>query len=209
MVTAKAFRKAFAEQWHHDLADNEQALLAAYPDPTDWTAYMLKGTKRQDALLNRVARTLGLSMATGRFHLDAIYHKEESDILPDRPDIYPARFEVLIEHENGLYPEEEIYKMLLWRVPLKVLIFYDRTVFQKENNGRGQEWLIKKLAKMFEIGKAVDKRWPEAQTTKYLFLVGQAMRKGGVPHWRYWYVQNGRWPKHTDGLQRLQLDNEI
>ena len=197
MVTAKAFRQAFAEQWQNDLADNEPSLLAARPNPTNRTDYMLKGTKRKAALLARVAHSLSLNMTTERFYLDAIFYKEEPDLLPDKPNnIYPARFEVLIEHENGRHPEEEMYKLLLWRAPLKVLIFYDRGVLQ-------QEWLTEKLTKMFEIGKAVDKRWPEAATTKYLFLIGQTVWKREVPHWRYVYVQNGRWPKKLRKLKTV------
>ena len=38
---------------------------------------------------------------------------------------YPSKLHVLIEHEHGESIEEEMWKLLFLRAPLKVLIFYD------------------------------------------------------------------------------------
>ena len=38
---------------------------------------------------------------------------------------YPFLWDILIEHENDKCPENEMWKLMLLRSPLKVIIFYD------------------------------------------------------------------------------------
>ena len=69
------------------------------------------------------------AMVVERDRIDASYYDTDTQDVPDfYPDWwqpYPARWDVLIEHENGEYPQEELYKLLMRRALLKVIVFYD------------------------------------------------------------------------------------
>ena len=201
MVDAQRFLKAFIGQWQHDLTCTQQALLDAFQDDKKTTAYMLEG---YDPFLKRVGNRLNLSTKTEWFNLDAIYYEAQTDLFPDWGKIYPARLEVYIEHENGNYPEEEMYKLLMWRASLKVLIFYDWAEFQKEGNRREHrwQWLSEKLTTMFNMGRAVEPQ-PEAANAEYLLLVGHTTEQGEAPVWRYWHIVGGQWPTAPGDGTRL------
>ena len=141
MVSARRFRQVFIDQWNHDLHHNGQALLAAYPNDGDWTAYM-------GVFLRRIATSLNLSMKLEWNNLDAIYYHAETDLFPTWLIPYPTRLEVYVEHENGEYPEEEMYKLLMWPASLKVLMFYDWPEEAKATEHR-RNWLSDKLTTMF------------------------------------------------------------
>ena len=192
MVDAQRFLKAFIGKWQHDLTHAGQSLRQAFQNDATRTAYMLDGEK---AFLRRVAEadTLGLSMAKELLTVDAIYHDPKANLLPAKMGTYPNRLEVLIEHENGDDPEREMWKLLMLRAPLKVLIFYD---WQKElqRTHHRQQWLTKKLCLMFKMGRAVDKQRPEAPETEYLLLVGKRNQQDDVPFWHYWLRADGSWP---------------
>ena len=201
MVSARRFRQVFIDQWNHDLGHNMPALLDAdLGCSARWTDYMLRG---EDAFLRRIANEFNLSMETGWFNLDAIYYHAIPDLLPDWRKPYPGRLEVYIEHENGGYPEEEMYKLLMWPASLKVLIFYDWAAFQQEDNPYRQRWLLNKLTMMFKMGREVDVYRPGVSKAEYLFLIGQTIHQGESPEWRYLYTQDGCWPEQPDALQPL------
>lgn len=202
MVSAQCFLTAFNAQWEHDLAHNRQTLLRAAAQNPTWTAYMLKG---EDAFLRRVAARLNRAMVVERDRIDASYYDTQAvtDLYPDWWQAYPARWDVLIEHENGNYPEEELYKLLMRRTPLKVVIFYDWAVSAQEGNPNYQQWLPEKLKDLFRIGRTVSAAWPEAENTEYLLLVGRAGQQGGPHRWWYLCVQGGCWPEQPGELQPL------
>ena len=161
---------------------------------------MLRG---EDAFLRRIANGFNLNMETGWFNLDAIYYRTEADFFPDWGKVYPSRLEVYIEHENGGYPEEEMYKLLLWPASLKVLIFYDWAAFKKEGRPCRQRWLPNKLATMFQMGREVDVQRLGVSKAEYLFLIGQTQEEGEPPTWRYLVVQDGCWPEQPGEPQGL------
>ena len=137
--------------------------------------------------------------------LNQLYYDTQAmpDLYPDWWQAYPARWDVLIEHENGNYPEEELYKLLMRRAPLKVLIFYDWGVFAQEGRPGRQQWFPEKLKDLFRIGRTVAGHQPEAENTEYLLLVGQAEQEGGPHRWRYLCVQGGCWPEQPSKPQAL------
>ena len=54
-----------------------------------------------------------------------------------------------------------------------------------------QNWLQDKLAKLLNMGREVNAKWPESDDTEYLFLVGNLDKEGGLPRWRYLTVKPG------------------
>ena len=187
MVDVQRFLKAFTREWQHDLTHAEQRLRQAFQNDTTWTDYMLNG---KGAFLDRIAHRLQLSMAKELLRVDAIYHDPNANLLPDK-GIYPNRLDMLIEHENQGDPEREMWKLLMLRAPLKVLIFYDWAEDEKRNNLDRQQWLTGKLSLLFRMGKAVDRQWP--QPSKYLFLVGKRGQRDDIL-WHYWFIADGNWP---------------
>ena len=52
--------------------------------------------------------------------------------------------------------------------------------------------LQRKLPKLLEMRQQADGYWPEADQTEYLFLVGNRVKEGELPRWRYSIVNGGR-----------------
>ena len=195
MVSARRFRKAFIDQWNHEIHNNLEALLEHHPGTPSWkkhwTDYMLKG---ENAFLKKVAGHLKLAMEPDVRTLDAIYYKAGNKVLSDkvtssgkkRP--YPARLEVCIEHENDEGEiEREMYKLLMWPATLKVLIFYD--------NSRRAQRVDSKLTHLFEMAQEIDRQRPGASEATYLFLIGRDEEYGQPLTWRYLCARDGDWPE--------------
>ena len=185
-VFAKRFCDAFAEQWKEDSA-NANGILRAYQHDTTWTEYMLG---KEDSFLSRLSEQLHHAMAREWFKLDVVYYDEGQNLYPPG-GMYPACFHVIIEHENQGDVEREMWKLLMFRSPLKVLIFYDYLEYEKEQNPEKARWLDEKLTGLFRMGEAADAIWPEADNTEYLFLVGNRSQEGQIPVWRDWIVNQG------------------
>ena len=79
--------------------------------------------------------------------------------------------DVLIEHENDEYIEEEMWKLLMWRSPLKVLVCYDWAENEKTTCKRIQ-WLKNKLDELADMARQVNETWNEAEETEYLIVIG-------------------------------------
>lgn len=188
MVSARRFRKAFIDQWNHEIANNLEALLEHHPGTsswkTPWTTYMLKG---ENAFLKKVANRLKLTMRPEVRTLDAIYYKAGNEVLPEKNRPYPARLEVCIEHENGRDPEKEMYKLLIWPATLKVLILYDTS--------RRAQRVDRKLTQFFEMAQEIDRQRPGASEAAYLFLIGRGEEYGQPLTWRYLCARDGDWPE--------------
>ena len=186
MCTARQFLKAFRQQWEEENADDIRPI---YPEKRLWTGFMLgKKGACHDSFLHRVSIRLNLQMAREWYTLDCVYYREETNLYGDGG--YPACLQVLIEHENGEDVETEMYKLLMFRSPLKVLIFYDYDEDRK-NTEKSRTWLQRKLTTLLDMGRQVDSHWPEADNTEYLFLVGNREDEKQLPRWRYLIVNGG------------------
>ena len=176
-VSARRFCKEFAELWSERVSQYGDAILQAYPNNRNWTAYMLKN---ETSLLGELSTRLELTMANGWYTLDAVYYQKclSLQTRPRRKYVFPACMNVIIEHENGERVETEMWKLLMFRSPLKVLMFYDKTT-------DGNNWLRDKLKELLEMCRQVDAMWPEAGNTEYLFLVGNQADAGAMPFWRF------------------------
>ncbi len=181
MPTADEFIGAFSAQWNVEVEDAD-SICSIYPAKRLWTEFM------QDSFLNRVSDWLNLQMAREWYTLDCVYYEEGADVYGDGG--YPACLQVLIEHENEEDVEKEMYKLLMFRSPLKVLIFYDYDEDRKTTDRR-RIWLHEKLETLLDMGQQVDGHWPEADNTEYLFLVGNREDENQLPRWRYLIVNGG------------------
>ena len=206
-VTAKQFCKVFHKLWNEEKENKREVILGAYLDSDKdlWTKYMLGNN---DSFLHRVSKGLvsgeqSFEMAREWMKMDCVYYKKKPNLIEN--NIYPACFDVYIEHENWNKVEEEMWKLLLYRSPLKVLIFYDYPEYDK-NTETKENWLQNKLAKLLWMGQKVDDEWPEADNTEYLFLVGNRVNEGGFPRWRYLIVESGYFRKVSEqGSHELTL----
>lgn len=170
MISAWQFCDVFREQWKREDAG---IIHPIYLDARPWTEFML-------GFLNRVSEKLSLQMARQFYYLDCVYYQKETNVYGNGG--YPACLQVLIEHENRRDVETEMYKLLMFRSPLKVLIFYDHD----------ETWLQKKLSTLLKMRQRVDGYWAEADNTEYLFLIGNREDENQLPRWRYLIVNGGR-----------------
>ena len=204
MVEPRDFLVAFKRQWGKVTKHDRPALLAAMDNKRAWTAYMQQADR---AFLRQVGERLQLRVYIERDRIDVSYCDQRNHVA----DLYsgwylshPTRWDVLIEHENDVWPEEELYKLLMRHAPLKVLIFYDWSVEQKERNERRREWVSEKMRKLYHVGRAVSGAWPEAKGTAYVVLIGQVRQEDHPYEWRYIVVQGKRgWLKQIPDFQPL------
>lgn len=198
MVSAKNFYEAFAEQWREDVERDREAILFAYQDDKRWTEYMLaeKGRPYECSFLRRLLTkpSLGQVLWMGRewYTLDAVYYEKDGTYRPRSGGPYPDCMQVIIEHENAEDVETEMWKLLMFRSPLKVLIFYDYRKDDKQTEKK-MRWLEDKLKTLRCMHNAFDKNWQEARNTEYLFLIGNRARQNDVPVWRYGIIRNNGW----------------
>ena len=185
VVSAQKFCKAFFDQWNDAWKDNCEALRQAYRNAPGRTAYML-GKKKGDfpkTFFHRLARKLRQKPTRERQNLDVVYYTTKAQNICHEERIRPARLNVIIEHENDKKVEEEMWKMLMWRAPLKVLVFYDWSDNERKDKPEKEQWLKDKLVTLFDMRHEVDTLWPEANKTAYLLLVGRSPQRGALPVW--------------------------
>ncbi|MXY64063.1 MAG: hypothetical protein F4Y85_02390 [Gammaproteobacteria bacterium] len=178
---------AFRNQWKKE---DQNRIKESFCSNTDWTEFMLgNGNLEENAFLYRVSERLSLDINREWYTLDCVYYKKESNQINGH-DTYPACLDIIIEHENCDHVQYEIYKLMLFRSPLKVLIFYDWNEYEKERSEKRRNWLSDKLSGLLKMGSEFGARWPEAADTEYLFLVGNRLKEGELPHWRHMTVKS-------------------
>lgn len=187
-MRADEFKHAFLETWEA-LIENEEGLdevIAAWQNDATWTTFMLgdRGDDNPDSFLHAVGAQLDRSVYREYYTLDCVYYQETPNLIGD--DSYPAGFDAIIEHENGPQPEKEWWKLLMWRAPLKVLIFYDFCDDEIQHNINRARWLIGKLEKFAEMTQQMHDRWPgRKDEDDYLIVVGYMPNGEQFPHWRW------------------------
>ena len=190
---------------------DEHCILHAYENDKRWTEYMLakKEAPYEDSFLRRLATRLSappLAMGREWYTLDAVYYEAKKDsyiYCPKGGGPYPNCLHVIVEHENAGDVETEMWKLLMFRSPLKVLIFYDYRDDDKRTEEK-RDWLKNKLEKLFKMGRAVEGACPEADNVGYLFLVGNRSEDEQPPRWRYCVVERGDFGRNGgDCLQPL------
>ena len=179
LITAQEFEEVFRSQWEEDRCSREpeikHLIKKCWNKPVgSWTKFMLE---ENEPFFYRVLQKLkregmkfshGKDSATERYRLDCGYHRDES-FYEDYD--YPPCLDVLIEHENDVYIEEEMWRLLMVRSPLKVLVCYDV--------------LKNKLNELVCMARRVDESWKEAEETEYLIVIGSRNRNSDDVIWEF------------------------
>lgn len=178
------FLRAFQEEWLAQVHLAPEVLTSPeYPALGDWTRFVLGPGGLLEGVMLRLQRVVpNLSYIQGRYTVDCSYVGGKE--LFGSGMHYPSQIHCLIEHEHGNKVEEEMWKLIHWRAPLKVLIFYDWNQWEKTSESR-REWLSMKLAKLWSMVRDVDAHFPENCTTEYLLLVGNRQQSNQPPIWSF------------------------
>lgn len=204
-ITAEQFLDAFREQWKKE---DPIEIRNSYQEEKDWTGFML-GTmdSMEKGFLYRVSEKLSVDMGREWYTLDCVYYKMESSQVEGH-ETRPARLCAIIEHENSGKVAEEMWKLLLFGSPLKILIFYDYREDEKENCELKKNWLDSNLEELLKMGSAFGYEWPEGDDTEYLFLVGSQVGDTDMPRWSHMSVKSEdfvEWPISPQPSEFLQL----
>ena len=198
LVTAEGFYNAFIECWEEEALDPDEktlksGIIGKYAKSGEWTKFMLGGKGwggMEDSFLHKVKSRLCsglcnrlnadgelLKMSREWYTLDAVFYSGNNlpGFAEEKGEEYPPLLDVLIEHENASDVETEMWKLLLFRAPLKVIIFYDWGDCDEKHENKGKDrkqWLPAKLNELALMAMKVEHLWPENEDTEYLFIVG-------------------------------------
>ena len=181
-MNAKTFCEMFTTEWKETESSADFHNDLPFKDKPAWTSYMLA----PNGFLHRVMRRLEkpscpLFYKNEWYTVDALYIGG-CDLF--RNDLmYPSSVKVLIEHEWGESLEEEMWKLIHWRSPLKVIIAYDWSEEEKKTEAR-RSWANKKLGKLKDMLQIVNDSFGEIAATEYLFLIAQHNKPGAPIFWR-------------------------
>ena len=172
LINGQRFLDAFANVYFDRLSDDRKKknLMKAYfSDPPVWTEYMLR---KNNGFLKEVMERLRpknerLEYVKEKRSIDAMFVGGE-DLFRNNLE-YPSKLHVLIEHENLGNIEEEMWNLIFFRAPLKVLIFYD---WDENRNKKQKIWVKDKLKTLKKMLETVNGFYPECEQTEYLFIIG-------------------------------------
>ena len=177
------FLEAFKNEWNSRVEKNRHEVSDIYGDSNRWTNFMLGNEGFLASVMTRLDENkTELEYKREYYTLDALYVGGENLYRQNRT--YPSELNVLIEHEQGDNVEEEMWKLIFWRSPLKVIIFYDWNEYEKTTNAR-REWLDRKLIKLVDMLNKANAYFSENQETNYLFIIGNRVEKDQLPNWRW------------------------
>lgn len=183
-ITADCFWREFLHVWDSYLqADVDGALLEKFSSNVAWTQFVLS----RDGLMDRIRKRFShlvqnLSYQLEWSKVDALFVGGKN--LCERLGNYPSEVHVLIENENNDDLETEMWKLLHWRCPLKVLVFYDWSEHEIASHPVKAKWAEGRIQKLKEMRQEVNQFWPESPETEYLMIIGQRTRVGAIS-WRH------------------------
>lgn len=188
LINGQRFLDAFANVYSDRLSEDGQKkkLMKAYfSKKRKWTEYMLS---KKNGILKEVMERLRPEnerleyVREKRFKFDAMFVGGEN-LFNNNLD-YPSELHVLIEHENDGDIEEEMWKLIFVRSPLKVLIFYDWDEAEKKTK-RQKIWVKDKLKTLKKMLETVNVFYSECEQTEYLFIIGNTDNNAMDVKWRW------------------------
>jgi len=192
----KHFLDAFINEWNSVLGKSNDKNLLPYGNQSKWTEFIL----HENGFLNGVMQRLrylvpSLEYKREYYTVDALYVGGEN--LFNENLWYPSEAHVLIEHEMGENIEEEMWKLIHWRSPLKVIMFYDWADSEKTTINR-KAWLSDKLKKLDLMLREVNQFFAENENTEYLFIIGNQETETSIVSWS-WASNQSLEPKPIEG----------
>lgn len=190
-ITAEQFRNAFASAWSQWKAENwntgnSSRAAEYYGHDATWTSAMLKGegalqgTTGPGVLPRTFRELLGNEIKTRVkaewYTIDRLIVSGNDLFEHEEGLLHPSHLDVLIEHENREDWEVEMWKLLFWRAPLKVLIGYDYNddeleQYSKSGNSKG-DWLREKIAMLHKMYSEVRQTAQVTDLGQYLLIAG-------------------------------------
>ena len=178
IITADKFRKAWCKVWEgkgEKVRKNISKKLSGDEGTwREWTDCMLAG---DNSFLACVAKKLGFQQdCTKTNYYQVEYDRFDMALLSNHNNGYPVMLDVLIEHENDKCPENEMWKLMLRRSPLKVIVFYFHSHFDRIPPKSGKIELPEKLDELREMLIDANNAFRENENTEYLFIIGSVNR---------------------------------
>jgi len=199
IISSQDFLKVFGLRWEELLSRMEQrAVFGAYEDGSQWTAWML-GDANEKKVPVDLAEWMGKKGLLGLCGQDLRFEPKQIRKEENRIDMmfvngvslfggnendphwgYASHLAVVIEHENKInLIQEEMWKLLFWRAPLKVIVTYDRPGLEPSKRCREQ------LKRLLDMRNKVDACYSAKDNSEYLILVGRQDRSDGLPSWTW------------------------
>ncbi|UPU37813.1 hypothetical protein M1B72_08930 [Geomonas paludis] len=171
-ISADRFYNAFVTEWETSVASGIFGIgHNPYQNLPAWTDLMLSPGQFLQRVMDRLSSLeLPLLYRNQWYTVDALYVSGEN-LFPKKGE-YPSSLQVLIEHEHGEDLEEEMWKLIHWRAPLKVIIGYDWSEIEKTTDAR-RSWAANKVTKLLKMLQTVNDSFLENPDTEYLFLMGR------------------------------------
>ncbi len=175
-ISRDCFLRAFLDEWRAVLSRDWDIVWGAYKETRTWTEFMMP----YGAFFDRTCKRLSLTYYKELYSIDAAFVGGEDLFRSDLA--YPSQVHVLLEHENGPNVEEEMWKLLHWRCPLKVLVFYDYP--EKSTSAPSLSgWGAQKLKALEEMRQKVVDFLPEHEAVTYLYIIGQTTSNESIRWW--------------------------
>lgn len=181
-ISAGCFKQAFLEVWGVLESTYDSRLVDWYVDNSAWSDFMLKGKERgpTGGFVTALCEAISRQLPHMRLRVDPERHRVDAFLraLSDQEECYyNDEYLVMIEHENNrLSVHEEMWKLLHWRIPLKVLIFYDYAHADRAlplNKGSWLEGCLVRLGDMSRRYRAA------GHGDSYLLIVGSREQRDG------------------------------
>ena len=211
LTEAQRFMKCFMDLWGHEYAEKRDSIDKGMWSDKSCTDFMIgeydkNADDPKNAFLKSVCEEFGSKLRYGRewYTVDAYLYEE------NRQDWLDAHWHLIIEHENNRKMwKKQMWKLLHFKVPLKVLVGYDYSCDEKAKKQRAgainkctwRDCEIERLDGMNRDAYAVH---PESGNTEYLLIVGnrekkQNGKKYGEIRWRFWRATpNTKFQEITD-----------
>jgi len=167
-ITPDKFIEAWRTVWLRVLESERAEVTTKFCGKIkSWTEFMLTGD-------NSFLRRVGCLLLDGNADAKVIresYGMVDICFVANNNGGYPERIDVMVEHENQSDVENEMWKLIFLRSPLKVIVCYNHRNIES------------KLKQCWEMLRRANERFPENPDTRYLFIVG--CFADNELHWRW------------------------
>ena len=196
-ITTQQFLTAFEEEWLYQIEKNWEQMASDWSAKkrkgekgTPWTQFMLNKGGFLDSVRARLEKIISpLKYYPEMYQVDAAF--------VGGVDLYgsnftnPSALHALIEHELAYDVETETWRLIFWRCPLKILIFYDHAEHEKKSRAT-REWLENKIPVLRAMISRANADYGDSDNSDYLFIIGSRKSASGKFLWRWTSEKEGQ-----------------